>query len=96
MRHMAYPIQNNNSKISASEVETIIRLLVLIDLEFNAERTALYYARKLGIGCRRLNAIVHQLLDKRIFDLIQERLLLEVKKRSKKKEYHLMEDDTLF
>ncbi|MDR7130184.1 AraC-like DNA-binding protein [Algoriphagus sp. 4150] len=59
----------------------VYEFMMLLELHYHEERTADFYAEKLGISAKRLNQILKEKLDKTAVQLIHDRLILEVKRQ---------------
>lgn len=59
----------------------IYEFMLLLEMNYLNERTADFYADKLGISAKRLNQILKEKLDKTAVQLIHDRVVLEAKRQ---------------
>lgn len=59
----------------------VYEFLLLLESSYKSERTAEYYAQKLGVGDKRLNQILREKVGKTGVQLIHDRLILEAKRQ---------------
>lgn len=59
----------------------IYEFMLLLETNYMEERTAEFYADKLGISAKRLNQILKEKLDKTAVQLIHDRVVLEAKRQ---------------
>ena len=59
----------------------IYEFMLLLEMNYLKERTAEFYADKLGISAKRLNQILKEKLDKTAVQLIHDRVVLEAKRQ---------------
>ena len=59
----------------------IYEFMMLLELNYHEERTADFYAGKLGISAKRLNQILKEKLNKTGVQLVHDRLILEAKRQ---------------
>lgn len=59
----------------------IYEFMLLLEMNYLAERTAEFYAGKLGISAKRLNQILKDKLNKTAMQLIHDRVVLEAKRQ---------------
>lgn len=69
----------------------IYMFLHLMEQEFKRHTTADYYARKLGIGEKRLNQILKEKLNKTAIQIIHQRQVTEIKRMLQAAEYTIKE-----
>tara|TARA_R110002051_G_scaffold90012_2_gene158541 strand:- start:525 stop:1370 length:846 start_codon:yes stop_codon:yes gene_type:complete len=69
----------------------IYEFMMLLEVNYQSERTAEFYAGKLGISSKRLNQILKEKLDKTGVQLIHDRLILEAKRQIIHSEYTMKE-----
>ncbi len=59
----------------------IYEFMLLLEMNYLKERTAEFYADKLGISAKRLNQVLKEKLDKTAVQLIHDRVVLEAKRQ---------------
>lgn len=59
----------------------VYEFMMLLELNYQVERTADFYASELGISAKRLNQILKEKLDKTGVQLIHDRIILEAKRK---------------
>ncbi|WP_268036205.1 helix-turn-helix domain-containing protein [Algoriphagus sp. PAP.12] len=59
----------------------VYEFMMLLEVQYLTERTADFYAEKLGISAKRLNQILKEKLNKTAVQLIHDRLILEAKRQ---------------
>ena len=59
----------------------VYEFMLLLEENYMEERTAEYYASKLGISAKRLNQILKDKLDKTGMQLIHDRIIMEAKRK---------------
>jgi AraC family transcriptional activator of pobA len=69
----------------------VYEFMMLLEENYQEERTADFYASQLGISGKRLNQILKEKLDKTGMQLIHDRIILEAKRKIIHSEYTLKE-----
>ena len=59
----------------------VYEFMMLLELNYQVQRTADFYASELGISAKRLNQILKEKLDKTGVQLIHDRIILEAKRK---------------
>jgi AraC-like DNA-binding protein len=59
----------------------VYEFMMLLEVHYLSERTADFYAEKLGISAKRLNQILKEKLNKTAVQLIHDRVILEAKRQ---------------
>lgn len=72
----------HHKNLGANRIDSRIRdLLFLIEKHYLTERETLFYSHKVALSSKRLNALCRQELGVTVKQLIQQRLVLEAKRR---------------
>lgn len=74
-------IKEHNFTVQDINQKRVYEFMVLLEVNYQQERNADFYAGKLGISSKRLNQILKEKLDKTGMQLIHDRITLEAKRQ---------------
>ncbi len=84
LKEQHFTLQDINEK-------RVYEFMLLLEMNYQEERNAEFYAEKLGISSKRLNQILKEKLSKTAVQIIHDRLILEAKRQMIHSEYTIKE-----
>lgn len=84
LKEQHFTLQDINEK-------RVYSFMLLLEMNYQEERNAEFYAEKLGISSKRLNQILKEKLSKTAVQIIHDRLILEAKRQMIHSEYTIKE-----
>ncbi|MEE3224717.1 MAG: helix-turn-helix domain-containing protein, partial [Bacteroidota bacterium] len=84
LKEQHFTLQDLNEK-------RVYEFMMLLEKNYLEERTAAFYAGKMGLSAKRLNQILKEKLDKTVVQLLHDRLILEAKRQMIHSEHTIKE-----